>query len=111
MEKIGNTKFYTFEEVLDEQLGQIGTPQRDEHEAEVAEAIHVYNIGKAIKKAREQKKLTQEELGEMIGVRKGQISKIESGRNITVSTIMRVFKAMGINAKLDMGSLGSVPLW
>jgi len=38
---------------------------------------------------------------------KAQISKIESGkRDLSFSTIIRAFRAMGISAKLDMGSLG-----
>lgn len=47
----------------------------------------------------------------MIGVQRAQISKIESGKNLTLATMARVFKAMGIDAKLDMGALGRVALW
>lgn len=40
------------------------------------------------------------------------ISKIESEKSVTFSTIIRVFKAMGVNsANLDLGSLGKVALW
>ena len=99
--------FYTQDEAKDLLFGKAGTPQRDEYDSE----LKAFLIGEAIKRAREEKKLTQTQLGEMIGVKKGQISKIESGRNVTFSTIVRVFKAMGINAKLDMGSLGNVALW
>ena len=37
METIGDMKFYSFEEVLYEQNGKIGTPRRDEFEAKVTE--------------------------------------------------------------------------
>ena len=99
--------FYTFEEIKDEFIGKAGTPAREEYEAE----LKSYLIGEAIKKARESKNLTQAQLGEMIGVQRSQISKIESGKNVTFATIVRIFKAMGIDAKLDMGALGRVTLW
>ncbi|WP_394811647.1 helix-turn-helix domain-containing protein [Bacteroides uniformis] len=47
----------------------------------------------------------------LIGVQRAQISRIESGKNLTFSTIARVFKAMGISAKLEIGNLGKVALW
>lgn len=99
--------FYTFEEIKDEFIGKVGTPQRDEYEAE----LKAYLIGEAIKKARKKRNLTQAQLGDMVGVQRAQISKIESGKNVTLSTISRVFKAMGVSAKLDLGSLGRVALW
>ena len=55
--------------------------------------------------------MTQEELGNLIGVQRAQISRIENGKNLTFSTISRVFKAMGISAKLEIGNLGKVALW
>ena len=47
-----------------------------------------------------------------MGVKKSFISKIESGKGIAYSTIMRAFKALGAEtATLDLGKLGRVPLW
>ena len=47
-----------------------------------------------------------------MGVKRAQISKIESGKSITYSTIVRAFKAMGVKtASLDMGAMGKVALW
>lgn len=100
-------KFYTEEEILDKHIGEKGTPERDRFEAD----LHSFLIGKAIKQARQSKHLTQEELGNLIGVQKAQISRIESGKNLTFSTISKVFKAMGISAKLDIGDFGKVALW
>ncbi|MBO4451638.1 MAG: helix-turn-helix transcriptional regulator [Bacteroidaceae bacterium] len=113
MEQVGEFKLYTMEEVLDEHFGPIGTPERDEHERRVAEAVHAYFIGEAIKKARLEQNLTQEELGERIGVKRAQISKLEKGHCITIPTMSRVFKALGVaTASLDLGgSLGKVALW
>ena len=112
MEQIGNMKLYSFEEVKDELIGKIGTPERDEHERKVAEAVHAYHIGEAIKKARLLQNLTQEQLGERVGVKKAQISRLERGYSITIPTMSRVFKALGIStATLDLGIGGKVALW
>lgn len=100
-------KFYTEEEVLDKYMGGKGTPKRDKFEAD----MHSFLIGEAIKKARESKNLTQEDLGNLIGVQRAQISRIENGKNLTLSTIARVFQAMGVSAKLEIGNLGKVALW
>lgn len=104
-------KLYTTAELLDEDLGPIGTPERDEFERQVAEEIHAYHVGEAIKRARLARNLTQEQLGERIGVQKSQISRLERGKSITLNSMMRVFKAMGVPASLDMQGIGRVPLW
>ncbi len=101
-------KFYTEEEALDRTLGKKGTELRDKYENN----MNNFLIGEAIKKAREAKSLTQEQLGELMGVKRAQISKIESGKSVTFSTIVRAFKAMGINsASLELESIGKVALW
>ena len=47
-----------------------------------------------------------------MGVQESQISKIESGKSITFSTIVRAFKALGVkSASLDLGTMGRVALW
>ena len=105
-------KLYSLEEVKDELLGKVGTPERDEHDRNVEEALHAYRIGEAIKKARLKQNLTQEELGERIGVQKAQISRMERGHSISIPTMSRVFKALGIaTATLDLGTGGKVALW
>ena len=110
MKQIGDMKLYTFDEILDEDLGKIGTPERDAFEAEVQADIHAYHIGEAIKQARKEKNLTQAQLGELMGVQRAQISKIESGKNLNFSTLARAFKAMGIPANLAFGKV-SLSLW
>jgi ribosome-binding protein aMBF1 (putative translation factor) len=109
MEKM---KLTPFEDLLDEFYGEIGTPNRDEFERKVDEAVHAYRIGEAIKKARMEQNLTQEELGVRVGVKKSQISRLERGYSITIPTMSRVFKALGITtATLDLGHIGKVALW
>lgn len=99
-------KFYKESEATNIVIGAKGTPARMAYDAEVEGFL----IGEAIRQARQSKNLTQEQLGEMIGVKKAQISKIENGHNITFRTITRLFKAMEINVSLDMGSIGRVAL-
>lgn len=105
-------KTYTFDEALDRHFGAKGTPRRDNFEAEAEKAIHAYKLGEAIKNARLQQNLTQEQLGERLGVKKAQISRLERGYSISIPTMSRVFKALGVTtASLDMGAAGKIVLW
>ena len=105
---MGNKSFYTEEEALDMAIGKRGTPEREKLEND----FESFLIGEAIKQTRQKKQLTQKQLGELIGVKESQISKIESGKSITYSTIVKVFKALGARtASLDLGALGKVALW
>lgn len=98
---------FASEKVKDEFIGKAATSGGEGYEAELKADL----IGEAIKKAREDKHLTQAQLGEMAGVKRSQISKIESGKNVTFATMARLFKAMGIDAKLDLGAFGKIALW
>lgn len=100
-------KTYTFEESLNHALGQKGEPLRDEYENEMKSFL----MGDTIRKARQAKELTQEQLGELMGVKRSQVCRIEKGQNLSFNTIARAFKAMGINACFDMGKFGKVALW
>ncbi len=99
--------------VVDEVWGPVGTPERDAMEARLKEDIQAYFVGEAIKSERLKQNLTQEELGAKVGVKKSQISKLESGKCvITLPTMSRVFKALGFGtASLDLGAGGKVVLW
>lgn len=103
-----NMKFYTDAEVKEELFGKLGSPERDAFESELENFL----IGEAIKQMRLKQNLTQEQLGERIGVKRAQISKLESGKNVAFSTMRRVFKAMGAtSATLELANLGRVALW
>ena len=106
-------KLYSLDEMTDRYIGPVGTPKRDAFEAKLAEELHAYHVGEAIKKARLMQNLTQEELGAKVGVKKAQISRLERGHNITIPTMTRVFKALGVStASLDLGhAIGKVALW
>ena len=58
-------------------------------------------VGQLLKGFRKIRNLSQEKLGELVGVRKSQISKIEKGdRNLTLGTVIKLFKA--IRAKVSL---------
>lgn len=105
--------FTPADDLIDEVWGKVGTPERDAMEAQLKEELQAYYVGEAIKKARLKQNLTQEELGERIGVKRSQICKLESGKSsMTLSTLSRVFKALGIAAAtLDLGAAGKIALW
>lgn len=89
-------KTYTFDEVKDKYLGKKGTEKRDVYENE----LRLDLIGEAIKQARKERNLTQAQLGELVGVQKAQISKIENHlTDARFDTILKVFKAL--NAKIN----------
>ena len=98
--------FYTLDEIKDKHIGKVGTAERDRYEAE----LHSFLVGEAIRQARKAQNMTQQELAERIGVQRAQVSKIENGRNLTLSTVARVFKAMGLNANLSVAGVGSITL-
>ena len=95
-------KTYSLSEMKDMYIGKIGTTERDEYEYELRMDV----LGKMIKAARQERRLTQDELGKLIGVQKAQISKLESSANsATIDTILKVFKALkaeiNFNVKLE----------
>ncbi len=92
------------DELTDRVFGKIGTPKRDAMEAQLAREVRAHEVARAIKRARLERNMTQDELGERIGVRKAQICKLESGKcSPTMNTIIRVFEALGVPATLDLG--------
>lgn len=103
-------KTYTLEELTDKYVGEVGTPKRDKFEDDLKTELQAYHIGEAIKQARLAKNLTQEQLGEKIGVQKSQISRLERGKSITLSSLMRLFSAMEIPLTLDMEGVGRISL-
>ena len=81
-------KSYSLAEMKDKYLGKKGTKDRDLYEYELRMDV----LGRMIKAARQERNLTQEQLGELVGVQKAQISKLES--SATIDTVLKVFKAL-----------------
>lgn len=59
-------------------------------------------IGSLFFKRRKELGLTQNQLGEKVGVTKSEISKIENGRGITFSTINKLSEALGVETKVKL---------
>lgn len=98
-EKQKEMKTYTLDEVQDKLIGKEGTPERDLFEYELQMDL----IGKAIKQTRQERNLTQEELGKLIGVQKAQISRLENNAgNVTMNTLLKVFTALKAKVKLQV---------
>jgi HTH-type transcriptional regulator/antitoxin HipB len=89
-------KTYSLDEITDKHIGERGSPKREAFEQE----LRLDLLGEAIKQARKERNLTQEELGKLVGVKKSQISKLENSlTDARFETIIKVFKAL--NAKLN----------
>ncbi len=84
-------KSYSLAEMKDKYIGKPGTKDSDLYVYELSMDV----LGRMIKTARQERNLTQEQLGKLIGVQKAQISKLESSANsATIDTIVKVFKAL-----------------
>ena len=84
-------KTISFDEMKDEFIGKPGSINREKYEYK----LNMEVLSHMIKKARQERNLTQAELGKLVGVQKAQISKLESSANsATIDTVIRVFKAL-----------------
>lgn len=87
------------DQMKDKHIGEVGTKERDKYGFDLKLDI----LGEIIRSARKERRLTQEQLGELIGVQKSQISKLErNGKNVTVETILKVFRALQANIKFSV---------
>ena len=93
-----NKELSSWAEITDRVYGEKGTERRDSLERE-AEA---FKIGLLLKKARESRKLTQEELGKIIDKKRTYISRVENdGSNITLSTLFEIVEK-GLGGKVNI---------
>lgn len=99
MKKGDKMKTVSLDKMIDKHIGEVGTPERDAFEYELSIDL----IGHAIKQARKERKLTQAQLGKLVGVQKAQISKIENSvKNARLDTIMKIFKALGAKVNFNV---------
>jgi DNA-binding XRE family transcriptional regulator len=93
-----NTK--TWSEIKDSVYGKKGTKRRDDLERE----FESFKIGLLLRKAREEKQLTQEELGKIINKKRTYISRVENdGSNITLKTLFDIVeKGLGGKVKISI---------
>lgn len=94
--KKNKLKTISLDEITNKHIGKRGTAKREAFENE----LRLDLIGSAIRQARMERNLTQEELGILVGVQKAQISKLENSlTDARFETIIKVFKAL--NAKIN----------
>lgn len=80
------------EDLITEDFGAIGTPERDQFEME----CDAFIIGEQLKNERQKAGLTQEQLANMIGTKKSFISRVERGHaDIQLSTLVKLFRGLG----------------
>ena len=85
--------------MIDKHIGKRGTQRRDAFENE----LKIELLGQAIKQARKERNLTQEQLGQLVGVQKAQISKLENSvTNARFETILKVFNALGAKINFNV---------
>jgi len=95
-----NTK--SWKNIKDDVYGKKGTNRRDELERE----FESFKIGLLLKKAREEKKLTQEQLAQIVDKKRTYISRVENdGSNLTLKTLYEIVeKGLGgkVNISIDL---------
>lgn len=94
----------SLDQLIDKHIGERGSEKREIFENE----LRLELLGNAIKEARQSRKLSQEQLGKLVGVQKAQISKIEnSTKNARFETILKVFNALGAKISFQVELLNS----
>jgi DNA-binding XRE family transcriptional regulator len=93
-----NRETSAWSEIKDRVYGEKGTERRDNLERD-AES---FKIGLLLKKARESRHMTQEELGQIIDKKREYISRVENnGSNITLSTLFEIVEK-GLGGKVNI---------
>lgn len=95
-----NKDITTWSQIKEQVYGEKGTERRDNLERE-AES---FKIGLLLKKARESRHMTQEELGQIIDKKRTYISRVENdGSNITLSTLFDIVeKGLGGKVRISI---------
>jgi DNA-binding XRE family transcriptional regulator len=90
----------SWKEVKNTVYGQRGTERRDELERD----FESFKIGLMLRKAREDKHLTQSELGDLVDRKREYISRIENnGSNLTLKTLFDIVeKGLGGKVKISI---------
>jgi DNA-binding XRE family transcriptional regulator len=90
----------SWKEIKDNVYGEKGSQRRDELERD----FQGFKIGLELKKARENKHLTQSELGGLIDKKREYISRIENnGSNLTLKTLYEIVeKGLGGRVRIQI---------
>ncbi len=88
----------TWKKIKDDVYGKKGTLRRDKLERDAKS----FSIGFQLRNAREQKKLTQDELGNLINKKRTFISRVENdGSNLTLKTLFDIVEK-GLGGKVQI---------
>jgi len=90
----------SWKEIKDTVYGNEGTERRDELERD----FESFKIGLLLKKAREEKNLTQSQLADIVDKKREYISRIENnGNNLTLKTLYDIVeKGLGGKVKIQI---------
>jgi HTH-type transcriptional regulator/antitoxin HipB len=89
----------SIDDFIDQTTGSPGSAKRIQFESDLKMEV----LQQFIKAARKKRNLSQDELGQLIGVKKAQISKLEKGYdNASLSTIAKVFNALDATVKVSV---------
>jgi len=93
-------KTKSWDNIKDKIYGKKGTERRDKLEREV----EPFKIGLLLRKAREEKQLTQEQLGDIIDKKRTYISRVENnGSNLTLKTLFDIVeKGLGGKVRISI---------
>lgn len=92
MKDFNKTKLTPIEDLISEDFGAVGTPEREQFELE----CDAFIIGEQLKGERLRAGLTQEQLAEKVGTKKSFISRVERGHaDIQISTLVKLFRGLG----------------
>jgi len=87
------------DEFINKTVGEPGSAQRQKFESELKMEV----FQELIRTARKKRNLSQDELGNLIGVKKAQISKLEKGYdNASIVTIAKIFAALNATVKITV---------
>ncbi|MCA1752710.1 MAG: helix-turn-helix transcriptional regulator [Cryomorphaceae bacterium] len=90
----------TWSEIKDSVYGKSGTKRRNTLERD----FESFKIGLLLRQAREEKKLTQEQLGDLVDKKRTYISRVENdGSNMTLKTLYDIVeKGLGGKVRISI---------
>jgi len=90
-----------FEDILKNSYGEKGTPSRDKYDTDSLS----FRLGVMLKEARNEVKITQDELAKKTGTKKSYISRIERGQSdIQISTYHKLIEiGLGKHLNISIG--------
>ncbi|MDO4764228.1 MAG: helix-turn-helix transcriptional regulator [Flavobacteriaceae bacterium] len=90
-------KITNYNDILDQQYGKVGTPQRSQFEQEALE----FYASQVLLHSRKEAQLTQQELAEKSGIDKSYISRLENGSvQPSIGTFLKLIQALGMKIEI-----------